>query len=586
MTAAVAVSAAQPAYQEAAIRIDRSSLVGADKAMKMSGKFDNLRSFSNGFYEFSAAYAMPKGTFFGGVFDYNGGSYYSNLALVPTETPLKYSGVYYAKKSNDNLGSFSDQDNVKKSWNYFTGWDERSFNETSKDGMEITQVIPASLDVFAMVAPKFVIGYDGQADTASYYSIMAGGTPIAITPEGVSNVETSIWPYNRSLLGISLCPDTYYGNDVMNESTGETYSQYGQAGNIQRWGAPFMEAFGEELKTSTVTGYYTRFEYSAPYALSSVSMMFLYNAAAEAELKFDFYRMDGDSITNQVLYSYTAKVPAGNDQQYTVTIPFTSIDEYDEELSYMLIDCPMFMEVRGVENFGFIAPVCCGYDPNNVNAHALPEVCGNILNLYGDNQGIEGVLSNNAYWIWTRNDGKSMVFNYFDITVEAEYPNLVGSRYIIGEQQYFFDYQENGNYCVDLAEGEDEVFFVLASSAEYADEVFVDDSECPEWLNYEVQDYYQKYLDEGLIQRGIAVRFNVSGGYAMRQGHIDVEYKGKKISLYVGQDGAAESAGLDKVVTDNGKAEYFDLQGRKLQGTPANGLYLQRRGNKVSKVIL
>jgi hypothetical protein len=45
-------------------------------------------------------------------------------------------------------------------------------------------------------------------------------------------------------------------------------------------------------------------------------------------------------------------------------------------------------------------------------------------------------------------------------------------------------------------------------------------------------------------------------------------------------------AGLSNVtVANNSASEYFDLQGRQLKAAPANGVYLQRQGNKVSKVI-
>lgn len=44
-------------------------------------------------------------------------------------------------------------------------------------------------------------------------------------------------------------------------------------------------------------------------------------------------------------------------------------------------------------------------------------------------------------------------------------------------------------------------------------------------------------------------------------------------------------SGISNVAAANGPVEYFDLQGRKLNAAPANGLYIQRQGNKATKCI-
>lgn len=46
-----------------------------------------------------------------------------------------------------------------------------------------------------------------------------------------------------------------------------------------------------------------------------------------------------------------------------------------------------------------------------------------------------------------------------------------------------------------------------------------------------------------------------------------------------------EVAGISNIAAANGPAEYFDLQGRKLNSVPSNGLYLERQGNKTVKRI-
>lgn len=46
-----------------------------------------------------------------------------------------------------------------------------------------------------------------------------------------------------------------------------------------------------------------------------------------------------------------------------------------------------------------------------------------------------------------------------------------------------------------------------------------------------------------------------------------------------------EVAGISNITAANGPAEYFDLQGRKLNSVPSNGLYLERQGNKTVKRI-
>lgn len=71
-------------------------------------------------------------------------------------------------------------------------------------------------------------------------------------------------------------------------------------------------------------------------------------------------------------------------------------------------------------------------------------------------------------------------------------------------------------------------------------------------------------------------------GVAGRQATVKFRGYASDFDLVVKQ---GDVAGISNVAAANGKVELFDLQGRRLNAAPANGIYLERQGNKTVKRI-
>ncbi|MDE7144321.1 MAG: hypothetical protein K2N76_05930 [Muribaculaceae bacterium] len=588
VTTAVAVSAARPTEMQEAVSHEISTsaveTVEARTPAKTAFSFNNLRSITSGSYQVSALYYMPNGTFYGGVFPYGGKYYYSSQALIPTYTPLNYSGIRVATPVG-----FTDWDNISVGWKYFSGYAPNAVEEITSSEGSMTQVIPADIEVYDIQSPKFIIGYDGQADTCQTFSLMAGGRNLVITDQGVSPIASYIYPYTSSYgLILGFASETYYGDDMF-DAANMTFSEYSNDTNMDRYAELFEQTIGEKLESTSLIGYYVNLGYAGePYAISSLTQGFNYRASNGAELTYAFYRMDGSEVTDEMVYSYTVKFPATDKETgYAAVVEFTSVDQYDEELSYKLIDCPLWVQITGLQNFDMIAPHCAGYKADNIaGSQNNTNYGGSLLQLNGTTQTLNGVVSSLDYWTYGSGE-EQRVYKSFDIEVDVEYPNLVATRYMIGGKENFFEYAKNSHYVVDLAEGENEVAVIIATSADYADELFFDDSELPEWLTYETETYYQEFLQQSAIHRGVALYLSITDGkYEKRAAMLPIEYKGKKITVVIGQDGEGNRVNINDVeAAADGAVEYFDVQGRKLQAAPANGFFLQRQGNKVTKVI-
>lgn len=591
--AATVASAAMPQkYQpRPMLSVDNQTSVeniGMHKIAGKLSKFGSLRSFDTGTHTLGGVYQMPQGVFYGGLIN---DAYISWTTLVPTDVPLNVKSIILAARNDANTPNFDDWDGVSRNWEYYTGYTfaDGDFRSSTSTGDSITMVAPCDVDVALYASPKLTIGYYDWTDNFQLFDITPGGKPFTVYEGEIAKVSSMINPLTN-FATLSLCGSTYYGDYVLDESSQMTANAYSTKAHKFQWASLFRQQFNDSLVNTQVIGYYSEIGYAGvPYALSSMTMNFRYVSSKGGELMFNVVRMDGDNITDDVLYTYNVKVPASqNEANYSAEVSFVSTNEYDEELSYMMIDCPVFIEVYGLENFEFFAPHSIAYDPNNFNSYSIPSTGGSILNLYGEKaeNKVEGIISPIDVLVWTTVDNRELSFKGLDLRFDIEYPTLAVSRYQINGNETHEVYKYDNKYAVDLAEGQDQILVFLATSAEYADELYIDESELPSWLSLDsVEDYYQEFPQSGGIQRAAVLTFTTDGTYEARVAQVNVEYKGKKLTLNIGQDGAAAAGINDVNAAENGAVEYFDVQGRKLQAAPANGFFLQRQGNKVTKVI-
>lgn len=101
--------------------------------------------------------------------------------------------------------------------------------------------------------------------------------------------------------------------------------------------------------------------------------------------------------------------------------------------------------------------------------------------------------------------------------------------------------------------------------------------EASDWLTYDVSTDEETYVTT-INVTGAAMPSDIKG----RRGVVSFKGYACDFNLYVTQ---GEVSGISNVAATTGKVELFDLQGRKLNAVPANGIYLERNGNVTTKRI-
>lgn len=91
--------------------------------------------------------------------------------------------------------------------------------------------------------------------------------------------------------------------------------------------------------------------------------------------------------------------------------------------------------------------------------------------------------------------------------------------------------------------------------------------------------------NSGRIELQVHTGGNLPATYKllMRLLDEDEDPTGEVFSIYVDMNGGV--TGVEGINAENVPAEYFDLQGRRV-ANPANGLYIEKRGEKVAKTFI
>ena len=97
----------------------------------------------------------------------------------------------------------------------------------------------------------------------------------------------------------------------------------------------------------------------------------------------------------------------------------------------------------------------------------------------------------------------------------------------------------------------------------------------PEWLSVSVENANDFFTNLEAEARAYIIQFALADGAQPSGCEIEVEYKGIKNIYKVNPD----LSGIEGVVESGAEtvsSEYYDLQGRKLYGEPANGLFIRK----------
>ena len=142
------------------------------------------------------------------------------------------------------------------------------------------------------------------------------------------------------------------------------------------------------------------------------------------------------------------------------------------------------------------------------------------------------------------------------------------------------DGSKNYNVVVDNAGGEGAICvepFYYDLVGLIADEV-VEVAQEGDWFDYEIGE-----ADASTYQTSIFVDAEaLPDGMVGREGYIRFTGMAQDFTIKVQQ---GDLSGIKNVNAAEAAVEYFDLQGRKLTNAPVNGIFIQRQGNQVTKVI-
>ncbi|MDE5971205.1 MAG: hypothetical protein K2G94_00485 [Muribaculaceae bacterium] len=545
------------------------------------------RVVNDGTTEFTPTFNMPNGTFYGGIFTSTTGSFYSSLAVMPTSTPLTLVG-----KTWTTIGFNGDPSKYKYSWYYFSGTNMGNVEEVSFDGQLPQFQMPASLGVYRLDGAIMEWSYENLSEQFYPYYFQFGGKARVGNEQTLETLDMFVNPYIPELKGNFEAQEAMYGTDMPFSDATDTYTDLCKEIAFDKYSVAFANSFGEELKDADIAafGFYLGYA-GVPYALSSFDFYASYTASNGGVLRFNLVKADEKGQpTDESVYVAEVNVPASSTSaQSPFHVDFTSIDEYDEELSYIMVDSPLIVLVTGFKDFEKFVPFTQAYYANENATWGITPSAGTMYNLYGETVDASTFSYLEEGWSWG-----DYCYRGFLTTIDVEYPVLSPVGYVTDKatEAKYFDHSNSNRYAADMSQGETAIRFEIASSSEYVDEIVMDTYDLPEWLDVAVYDLSAR---DGMVRensgeyayvKGVALEFTVKDGkYEKRTGEVTLYYKNQAVTLIVGQDGAAVAGINDVEAAADGAVEYFDVQGRKLQAAPANGFFLQRQGNKVTKVI-
>jgi len=155
--------------------------------------------------------------------------------------------------------------------------------------------------------------------------------------------------------------------------------------------------------------------------------------------------------------------------------------------------------------------------------------------------------------------------------------------YDIDFPQVFDAYTGSADFEGTLPEDGGSVEFDVDGSYDFAqlyNDGFMDAQATEEWISFDVTyDETEKYTVVNVWANS-----DCPEGVDGRTGKINFTGEACDFTISVTQPAGAKGS-IDDIKVVKGAAEYYDLQGRRLQGAPAKGVYIQRNGATATKLM-
>ena len=582
--------------------VDNAPKMMEAKSVKGQGPAKVLSPDGN--YNFYPILSMPSIPFYmnGLIFTLQDGTT-ENIAPfpLPANSTQTYEAVTYVGKAVSTAPAFSNFQNFKYDWTYVDFVDGTYKNSTDKT---VSLTYPAQIRLGGKVLPGFNMHYDALKDTmeSAPYELIIGGQGLMPLNSsegfGIQNIgfNTCALISNMRHQTAKQFSTNQYGNfgSMTYSNTVESFTELSEAGMLEDLSTAFEKAFGQKLASVNTTGIGYALPYAgSPYLLKKLDLYSWARIEGATQFTIEVYETNENGlIVGDPIYTKTCNMEPTLNESSTgryraiVSATFTSKDADGFDLDYVVVDKPLFVKISGFlnnDNVKAFGAWTGEYLYSYTYGQHLPCTAFNVVDLVGENG---SKLSNYQYPLdghaWG-NDGVNFYYGKnFYVEVEAEYPYLQPSSLILDNKSVDIEYKSDGNYSIEIPTGTKNATAVVLTSSNDADMIVFDEDAVPEGVKVKIADGIE-LIDQTAAYNFIEVQMEFDETFVNKSFTLPVIYKNLSMNLnfYNG------TASVGEVVVDtNAETVYYDLQGRKVMGTPDKGIYIVKEGNKARKVVL
>jgi hypothetical protein len=391
------------------------------------------------------------------------------------------------------------------------------------------------------------------------------------------------WGYTTTP-GLGTCPTpwAYQGywmctvGAMTKDATGtDPYGRFDSAGTYTGW---------YEVFDSTVTNIQTIAagqifpKTTTPYVVTQYWTYADITTTAETQLEVFIYPIVDGVMSQSPIAKGTAIVDAPDGTEDPIVFDLVAVDEDGDEVDGVIsisekVAVIVYIDSESISSFY----------PVFYNSTVYPK---GQLDSYFDNHALVGLSYTDAdgqqqtgfypcpYTYGSNKEGYSYYPTDAWGVFDAAFPYVYNAVTSTNGFDYDFNITlDDDNYGYAIADSYYDIVEMIEAG-------YMEASSDDDWFEYNIS----SYEESGYTFTAIEVQAEaLPEGTEGRAGTITITGAGQDFTVTVIQ---GQVAGLSNVtVANNSASEYFDLQGRQLKAAPANGVYLQRQGNKVSKVI-
>lgn len=320
---------------------------------------------------------------------------------------------------------------------------------------------------------------------------------------------------------------------------------------------------------------------ASPYMMSKMWIWTTYKATAATEVTARLYPVADGIVSSTPIAIGRATIDAGEVKDYMMQFELMPVDEDGDELDEdLVVNQELYVAIEDINSNAAITYMQLLFGAGTV----MPANGGKSDEYYHKNASVQMSYSLNGEkrqrilpspYLYFTSDARDELFvpsNYywmFDIV----YP------YVLGENG---DVATNFDLSVPNDGGEEAIsvlplYYQLAACVE---EGWITAESSEDWFTFDISEPDATTGFSTITVEAEALPEGVEG----RVGTIEFHGMAQDFTITVHQ---GANASINDIVAggNNAAVEYFDIQGRRLNAAPATGLFFQRQGNTVTKIV-